>query len=148
MSPRIIKTDAQYREYLGEIEHLCMLDPEPDSDEGERLALLALLVEDYEKARASLPLPNPIDAILFRMEEQGLKQKDLVPYIGSRGRVSEVLSGKRKLTLKMARALRKGLGIPANVLLTDGSNQHLEESVIEEKHYLERVQERSRNKSN
>lgn len=123
MFPRVIKTEAQYREYLEEIERLCVLDPEPNSEDGERLALLALLAEDYEKERANLPLPNPIDAILFRMEEQGLKQKDLVPYIGSKSHVSEILSGKRKLTINMVRALSKGLGIPASALLVDSPNQ-------------------------
>jgi HTH-type transcriptional regulator/antitoxin HigA len=128
MFPRLVKTEAQYREYLEEIERLCDLDPEPNSEDGERLALLALLIKDYEKERASLPLPSPVDAILFRMEAQGLKQKDLVPYIGSKSHVSEILSGKRKLTINMVRALSKGLGIPSSALLVDSENQKLEEN--------------------
>lgn len=119
MFPCIVKTEAQYREYMEEIDRLCVLDPEPGSEDGERLALLAVLVEVYEKERARLPLSGPIDAILFRMGEQGLKQKDLIPYLGSKSRVSEVLSGKRSLSLNMVRALSRGLGIPADALLFD-----------------------------
>ncbi len=109
----VIKTDAQYREYLSEIEQLIALDPEPSSPEGKHLELLALLVETYEKERYRIPLPNPIDAILFRLEQKGLQQKDLVPIIGSKGRVSEVLSGKRRLTIPMVRKLSAQLEIPA-----------------------------------
>lgn len=119
MFPCIVKTEAQYREYMEEIDRLCVLDPEPGSEDGERLALLAVLVEVYEKERARLPLPGPIDAIIFRMGEQGLRQKDLIPYLGSKSRVSEVLSGKRSLSLNMVRALSRGLGIPADALLFD-----------------------------
>jgi HTH-type transcriptional regulator/antitoxin HigA len=102
-----------------EIEKLLALDPEPDSKEGEALKILTLLVEDYER-EASLQLkPDPIDAILFRMEQQKLSQRDLVPFIGSRSKVSEVLSRKRQLTLSMIRALHNGLGIPADSLIRD-----------------------------
>jgi HTH-type transcriptional regulator/antitoxin HigA len=102
--PRVIKTDAQYREYLSEVGQLMALDPELTSPEGKRLELFALLVETYEKEHHRIPPPNPVDAILFRLEQQGLQQKDLVPLIGSKGRVSEVLSGKRRLTVPMLEA--------------------------------------------
>ena len=115
----IIKSEAQYREYLEEVEHLAMLDPASGSDEEQRLSLLALLVEAYEKELVNFPVQHPRDAILFRMAEQGLKQKDLVPFIGSKGRVSEVLSGARPLSLRMIRALSDGLGIPAKVLVAE-----------------------------
>lgn len=118
MEPRIIKSEAQYRTYLGEVERLAVLDPVPESPEGERLELLSVLIEDYEQKRYEIPLPNPVDAIVFRMEEQGLRQKDLVPLIGSKSKVSEVLAGKRKLTLNMVRALSSGLGIPVKSLLS------------------------------
>ena len=113
----VIKTEPQYRNYLSEIGQLVALDPEPASPEGKRLELLALLVESYEKDRYRIPLPNPVDAILFRLEQQGLQQKDLVPLIGSKGRVSEVLSGKRRLTVQMVRNLSAHLDIPAAVLV-------------------------------
>ena len=117
--PEIVKTDPQYREYLSEVEHLMALDPDVDSPEGKRLELLALLVETYEKERYRIPLPNPVDAILFRLEQKGLQQKDLVPLIGSKGRVSEVLSGKRRLTVPMVRKLSMQLDIPASVLIAE-----------------------------
>lgn len=123
MFPQVIKTEAQYREYLEEIERLAGEDPDADSENGERLSLLALLLESYEKERSKLILPKAVDAILFRMEEQCLQQKDLVPFIGSKSRVSEVLSEKRSLTLNMVRALSNGLDIPARVLLVEGSEQ-------------------------
>ena len=109
----VIKSDTQYRAYLGEIGRLIVLDPEPTTSEGRRLELLALVVETYEKERYRIPLPNPVDAILFCLEQRGLQQKDLVPLIGSKSRVSEVLSGKRRLTLQMVRNLSAHLDISA-----------------------------------
>ncbi|MFJ1471055.1 helix-turn-helix domain-containing protein [Massilia orientalis] len=93
------------------------LDPEAGSEDGERLALLSLLIEDYEKRAFQFEPLDPIEIIEFRMSEQGLRQKDLVPMLGSRSRVSEVLSGKRPLTVQMIRALSGGLGIPADALV-------------------------------
>lgn len=86
----------------------------PEHDE---LELLVMLVESYEDRAFPLDLPDPISAIRFRMEQEGLSPKDLVPFIGSRSRVSEVLSGRRTLSLSMIRALHDGLGIPYDVLL-------------------------------
>ncbi len=124
----VIKSDTQYREYLSEVGQLVSLDPEPSSLEGRRLGLLALLVETYEKERYQIPLPNPVDAILFRLEQKGLQQKDLVPIIGSKSRVSEVLSGKRRLTVPMVRRLAAQLEIPASVLIGEPQQEstHLE----------------------
>ncbi len=119
MKLKIIKTEEEYKKSLAEVERLIVLDPEQGTPEGDRLELLAMLVENYEKVHFSFNLPSPIDAINFRMEVQGLKQKDLVPYIGSKSKVSEVLSGKRPLTIQMIRALHKGLDIPAEVLLQE-----------------------------
>lgn len=116
---KTIKTQSDLEKALLEVERLLALDPEPDSKEGEALKILTLFVEDYEKD-ASLQLkPDPIDAILFRMEQQQLSQRDLVPFIGSRSKVSEVLSRKRQLTLSMIRALHNGLGVPAESLIRD-----------------------------
>lgn len=121
MEPKIIKSDSEYRSYLSEVERLALLDPKSDSTEGERLALLALLIEEYEKSRFRFEAPTPLEAIQFRMNEQGLRQADLVPYFGSRSRVSEVLAGKRPLTVQMIREVSAGLGIPADVLVASQS---------------------------
>tara|TARA_B100000959_G_C14991595_1_gene628154 strand:- start:3087 stop:4292 length:1206 start_codon:yes stop_codon:yes gene_type:complete len=117
MKPKIIKIEEEYKKSLNEVERLIALDPYPGTPEADRLDLLAMLTENYEKEHFIFNLPSPIDAIRFRMEMQGLKQKDLVPYIGSKSKVSEVLSGKRPLTIQMIRELHKGLDIPAEVLL-------------------------------
>jgi HTH-type transcriptional regulator/antitoxin HigA len=127
MYPRLIKTDEEYRQALSETERLIALDPAPGTRKADRLDLLAMLVEAYEKEKFPVDLPGPVEAIKFRMEEQGLRQKDLVPYFGTKSRVSEVLSGKRALTMKMARALHEGLGIPAAVLLQESGIDKQEE---------------------
>lgn len=119
MEPCVIKTREQYERALAVVEELMGRAIEAGSKDGERLELFALLVENYEKEHFAIGLPNPIDAIRFRMEQQGLTQRDLVPYFGSRAKVSEVLAGKRPLTLAMIRALVNGLGIPADVLLQE-----------------------------
>ncbi|PIQ68473.1 MAG: plasmid stabilization protein [Candidatus Taylorbacteria bacterium CG11_big_fil_rev_8_21_14_0_20_46_11] len=114
---KVIKTEEDYRGALKLVEELMSRDPNPDSTEGEQLSLLTALIQDYETKNVPETLPDPIEAIKFRMEQAGLKPTDLVPYIGSRSRVSEILSGKRQLTLDMVRALSNGLGIPAKVLI-------------------------------
>ena len=86
--------------------------------------LLATLVEVYEEKHFPMESPDPVEAILFRMEQQALKQRDLVPYIGSKSKVSEVLSRKRPLSLNMIRALSEGLGIPAEILVRKGNHIH------------------------
>lgn len=114
---KVIKTEKDYEEALERVESLMSRDPDPGSDEGEQLSLLSTLIQDYETRAFPKTLPNPIEAIKFRMEQADLKPADLIPYIGSRSRVSEILSGKRQLTLGMVRALESGLGIPARVLI-------------------------------
>ncbi|MCM2358500.1 MAG: helix-turn-helix domain-containing protein [Geobacteraceae bacterium] len=113
MKIRILRNEADYEAALVEIEEL-MERPKPDAD---RLELLALLVRDYEDKHYPIDLPDPVETITFRMEQMGLTRKDLEKYIGSRSKVSEVLNGKRRLSLSMIRALHDGLGIPAEVLL-------------------------------
>jgi len=117
MEIKILKTEAEYEVVLGRIEEL--MDAEPDSPEEEELELLALLVEKFEEEHYPIDLPDPVEAIKFRMEQEGLSRKDLIPYIGSQSKVSEVLARKRPLSLSMIRALHAGLGIPAEVLLQD-----------------------------
>ncbi|HUC01539.1 MAG TPA: ImmA/IrrE family metallo-endopeptidase [Candidatus Paceibacterota bacterium] len=114
---KVIKTESDYQEALKLLETLMIHDPNPDSAEGEQLALLSTLIEDYEKRYFPSALPSPIDAIKFRMEQADLKPADLIPYLGSPSRVSEILSGKRPLSIEMIRALELGLGIPAKVLI-------------------------------
>jgi HTH-type transcriptional regulator/antitoxin HigA len=114
---KIVKTKEDYRAALALIEELVDRDPEVGSADADRLELLVALVKDYESKEFPEHLPDPIEAIKFRMEQADLKPADLVPYIGTPGRVSEILSGKRQLTLDMVRALSVGLGIPAKVLI-------------------------------
>jgi HTH-type transcriptional regulator/antitoxin HigA len=114
---KVIKTEQDYQEALKSAEELIARDPNPDSTEGEQLSLLSTLIQDYEARTFPETLPNPIEAIKFRMDQAGLKPSDLIPYLGSRSRVSEILSGKRQLTIDMIRALSEGLGIPAKVLI-------------------------------
>jgi len=123
---KVIKNEKDYREALNAIETLMANDPDPESAEGEQLELLSTLVADYESKTFPATLPDPVEAIKFRMEQADLKPADLVPFVGSKSRVSEVLSGKRKLTVEMMRALETGLGIPAKVLL--GQPQEDEDS--------------------
>ncbi len=114
---KTIKSQSELQKALAEIEKLLVLDPDPVSEEGEALKILTLLVEDYEKSARQRLQPDPIEAILFRMEQQNLSPRDLVPFIGSRSKVSEVISRKRPLSLSMIRALHDGLGIPAESLI-------------------------------
>lgn len=115
MVTKIIKTETEYEKALARINDL--MDAEPDTPEGDELELLATLVEMYEKAKHPIDPPDPVEAIRFRMEQRGLKQKDLIPLIGSRSKVSEVLSRQRPLSITMIRKLTAGLGIPAEILL-------------------------------
>lgn len=131
MKPRVIKSQEDYENALAEVERLIALDPNPLTPEGELLELQAALVEKYELEYFPFESPDPIEAILFRMEQQDLKQRDLVPYIGSRSKVSEVLSRKRTLTMSMVRALNEGLGIPAEILIQEGRRKNFETTEIE-----------------
>ena len=114
---QIIHTDAEHHEALAALDRLLEIDPESGTPEADELQLLALVIETYEKARWPIGLPDPVGAIRFCMDQQGLTRRDLEPYIGSRARVSEVLSGKRALSMRMIRALHAGLDIPLEVLV-------------------------------
>ena len=119
MELRIVKTDEQHRRYLEEARRLAKGDPAPESNDGARLELLAKLIDDYERARFKFRKPDPIEAILFRMEEQGLRQADIAAIVGGKNRASEILSRKRPLTLSMVRALHEKLGIPSELLIRE-----------------------------
>jgi HTH-type transcriptional regulator/antitoxin HigA len=110
-----IKSQADYQAALKEIERL--FDAKPNTPQGDRLEVLTTLVEAYEEQHYGLPLPDPVEAIRYYMESRGLTRRDLEPYLGRRGRVAEVLSRRRSLTLAMIRRLHEGLGIPAEVLI-------------------------------
>jgi HTH-type transcriptional regulator/antitoxin HigA len=112
-----IRTKANYESVLAEVSKLVDLDPKAGTPNGDRLEVLSILIEDYESKRFPIDSPNPIDAIRFRMEQNDLSVKDLVPLIGNPNRVYEVLNGKRPLTLNMIRKITEELGIPAKVLI-------------------------------
>lgn len=131
IEPKIIKTEEQYRAYLAEVERLATEDPAPGTHDGDRLELLARLVEDYEKERFKFERPDPVDAILFRMEQQGLRQKDLAPILGGKNRVSEILSRKRPLTLSMVRTLSDTLHIPADLLIREPDAPYGERETVD-----------------
>lgn len=124
MITKMIYTNEEYQHSLKRLEAL--MDAAPGSSEEEELDLLSFLVDKYEQEHFPIDLPDPVEAIKFRMDQQGLTRKDLVPYIGSQSKVSEVLNRKRPLSLAMIRELHKGLGIPAEVLLQE-PGKHLDE---------------------
>jgi HTH-type transcriptional regulator/antitoxin HigA len=115
MKPKVIRTEGEWRAALARIDQI--MDADRGTPEGDELELLGLLAEQYEERRFPIDLPDPIAAIRFRMEQANLRPKDLVPYLGSRSRVTEILNGTRPLSLNMIRKLHSGLGIPAEVLL-------------------------------
>jgi HTH-type transcriptional regulator/antitoxin HigA len=110
-----IKTEADYETALKEVESL--FDAKPGTTEADSLDVLTTLIEAYESKHYPIPLPDPIEAILYHMESRGLSRRDLEPFIGSRARVSEILNRKRPLTMEMIRNLYKGLGISAETLI-------------------------------
>ncbi|CAG0937185.1 hypothetical protein TFLX_06098 [Thermoflexales bacterium] len=115
MKPKVIKTQADYRAALAHLETL--MNAQPSTPQAEELELFAVLIENYEQEHFPIGLPDPVEAIKFRMEQQGLTRKDLEPFIGNQSKVSEVLNRKRPLSVAMIRALHTGLGIPSEVLL-------------------------------
>lgn len=117
MDIRPIHTDSDYKNTLKEISRLMQSDPELGTSEGDRLDVLTTLVQAYEAKHFPIDLPDPVEAIKFRMEQGGLTAKDLEPMIGRRNRVYEVLNRKRPLTLPMIRKLHQQLGIPAESLI-------------------------------
>jgi HTH-type transcriptional regulator/antitoxin HigA len=118
MKLKVINSERAYRQALKDIERLW--DARPGSPSHDALAVLAVLVEDYEKRLFPMDDPDPVAAILFRLEQAGLEPKDLVPILGSRSRVSEILNHKRSLTVEMVRRLSSELGIPMEALIPLG----------------------------
>lgn len=115
MTIKLIRTEADHAAALARLD--VIFDAAPGTPEGDEAEVLAILIQHYEQARFSIGLPDPVAALRFRMEQQELKAKDLIPFIGSASKVSEVLSGHRRLSLRMIRNLVDGLGLPPHVLL-------------------------------
>lgn len=126
---RPVRSEEDYEAALDRISHL--MGAAADSHERNELDVLVTLVEAFEDQHFPIDFPTPVQAIEFRMEQAGLTQADLAKYIGGRGKVSEVLSGKRPLTIKMIRALNRHLGIPADVLIGDGFVQDEEDCEVQ-----------------
>ena len=126
---KAIRTEDDYQAALAMLESLVDQNPENDTDEANQLEILSVLIDKYESEAFPQDLPSAVDAIKFCMEQKDLKPVDLVPYIGSKSRVSEILSGKRNLTVDMIRSLEEGLGIPAQALLRKPEDN--EESIFE-----------------
>lgn len=117
MEIRPIHTEDDYRVALRELSACSDREPAPGTPDGDRFEVLFTLVEAYETRHYPIDLPDPVEAIIFRMEQAGLSPKDLVPAIGRLNRVYEILNRKRPLTLKMIRKLHQKFGIPAESLI-------------------------------
>jgi HTH-type transcriptional regulator/antitoxin HigA len=118
MNLRPIKTKRQYEDYLNWVDELFDKKVKASSPEGEELQVALLLIKQYEDEHYPIPIPDPIEAIKLKMAEKGLKNKDLVGLIGSKGYISSILNGKKALTLEIARILHKKLGVPAEIFLS------------------------------
>jgi len=121
MNIKPVRTAKDHKAALAEISKLMGTDPDIGTPKGDRLDVLVTLVQAYEAKHFPMALPDPVEAIKFRMEQQGLKPKDLEPMIGKSNRVYEVLTRKRSLTIGMIRKLHSGLGIPAHSLIQEAS---------------------------
>ncbi len=131
MKNKIIKSKEEYDlacERAYEIMHSTDEEISPESIEGEEFELLSLLIENYEKENFSIKPPSPIEAIKFRMEQMNLKQSDISPLFGGKTRISEVLNGKRPLTMKMIILLNKYLEIPLDSLISENQKYQLSPS--------------------
>jgi len=115
MKIRPIKSKKDYQDALKRLE--VIFDAPPGTPQGDELEVLGILIDNYEREHFPIDLPDPIEAIKFRMEQLGYTQNDLAKQIGLKSRASEILTRKRKLTLQMIRQLHKGLNIPTNVLI-------------------------------
>jgi HTH-type transcriptional regulator/antitoxin HigA len=118
MELKIIKTKKQYEQFLDWVDVQFDKKVKADTPQGEKLQVALLLIKQYEDANYPIPLPHPIDAIKFKMDELGLKNKDLVGKVGSKGYVSSLLNKRKPLTLELAKLFHQELNIPAEVLLS------------------------------
>jgi len=118
MELKIIKTKKQYEDYLHWIDEMFNKKVKPNIEEGERLQIVFLLIKQYEDINYHIPLPDPIDARKMKMVENGLKNKDFVGKVGSKGYVSALLNKRKPLTLELAKLFHHELNIPAEILLS------------------------------
>lgn len=118
MELKIIKNEKQYQAYLNWIDNMFDSRVKPNSSDGEKLQVALLLVKQYEDTNYPVPLPNPIDAIKLKMQDMGLKNKDWVGKVGSKGYISALLNKRKPLTLELAKLFHEELSIPAAVLLS------------------------------
>ena len=114
-----IKSNKQHQDYLSRAYELMQLDLKPNSAESDELEVISILIEAYEKDNYPIEAPNPIDAILFRLDQMDMSRSELSSLLGSRSRTSEILKGKRKLSIGMIRKLNQHLGISAQTLIQD-----------------------------
>ena len=114
-----IKSNKQHQDYLSRAYELIQLDLKPNSAESDELEVISILIEAYEKDNYPVEAPNPIDAILFRLDQMDMSRSELSSLLGSRSRTSEILKGKRKLSIGMIRKLNQHLGISAQTLIQD-----------------------------
>lgn len=121
---RPIKDRKQYEDYLARAYELMQQELKPNSENSDELEVISILIENYEKTEFPIDSPTPIEAILFRIDQLGMKKSELTKIIGSRSRTSEILNGKRKLSLSMIRKLNQKLQIPAEVLIRDYEIEH------------------------
>lgn len=131
MKTKILKTEKEYSEAcekVYELIHGSEKDIDPNTPEGEEIELYSLLIEKYEQEHYPMNAPSPVEAIKFRMEQMNLKQSDVAPLFGGKTRVSEVLNGKRALTLKMITLLNRYLGIPLESMIHGNKNFKLDSS--------------------
>jgi len=118
MKIKVINTEEEHIRYLEWVDAMFEKPPSPESSDGERLQVILMLIKQYEDVHYPVPKPDPIDAIKSKMTDLGLKNKNLVGIIGSKGYVSAILSKRKPLTLQMAKLFHKELGIPADILLS------------------------------
>ena len=144
MKTKILKSEQEYNEACERV-YLLINSSEnaigPNSPEGEEIELLSLLIEKYEQENHRMEAPSPIEAIKFRMEQMNLKQADIAPLLGGKTRVSEILNGKRALTLKMITLLNRYLGIPLESLISGNREIKLETEKKEKLMHVSSIKE-------
>ena len=114
-----IKNKKQYEDMLERVYELMQKDIQPDSADSDELEILSILIKEYENENYPVPKPNPLEAIKFRLEQMNMSESELSKILGARSRKSEILSGKRKLSLAMIRKLNEKLKIPAEILIQE-----------------------------
>ncbi|HEY0678594.1 MAG TPA: transcriptional regulator [Chitinophagaceae bacterium] len=118
MELKIIKTKKQYQEYLNWVDKMFDKKVKPNTPEGEKLQVVLLLIKQYEDVNYPIPVPDPIEVIKLKMQEMGLKNKDLVGKVGTKGYISALLNKRKPLTLELAKLFHRELDIPAEILLS------------------------------